>query len=232
MHRFVWDLHYTPIDSLNRDYPISAIYHDTPLVPQGILAPPGNYTVRLTANGHQYSQPLVIKGDPRVKVSASDLAQQFAVEERLVDATHQDYTALQQVLSLRSQLKELKPRAQGAVADAIARLDQQAATVEGSGGGFGASFAGPQAQSLRRMNGALVHVYDIVSMADAAPTTQAVAASDQLQQALRAALLKWDEVKNAIGPLNQQLQSAGLPTVDLNRRAPSASEDSGEGDEP
>jgi hypothetical protein len=232
MRRFVWDLHYTPIDSLNRDYPISAIYHDTPLAPQGILAPPGNYTLRLTANGHEYSQPLVIKGDPRVKASASDLAQQFAVEEKLVDATHQDYAALQQALSLRAQLNGLKPRAQGAVADAIAKLDQLAATVEGSGGGFGANLAGPQAQSLRRLNGALVHVYDIVSMADAAPTTQAVSAADQLQQALRATLLKWDEVKNGIGPLNQQLQSAGLPTVDLNRPAPSVAEEGGEGDEP
>jgi hypothetical protein len=232
MYRFVWDLHYTPIDSLNRDYPISAIYHDTPLAPQGIFAPPGNYTVRLTANGHQYTQPLVIKGDPRVKVSASDLAQQYAVEQNLVDATHQDYTALQQVLSVRAQLNELKSRAQGATADAIAKFDQQAASVEGSGGGFGASFAGPQAQSLRRLNGGLVHVYDIVSMADAAPTTQAVAAADQLEQALKAPLLKWEEVKNGIGPLNQQLQAAGLPTIDLNRPAPIPAADGGEGDEP
>ena len=232
MHRFVWDLHYTPPDALTRDYPISAIYHDTPLAPQGILAPPGNYTVRLTAAGRQFTQPLVIKGDPRVKVSESDLAQQFAVEEKLVDAIHQDYIALQELRSLRAQLHDLKPRAQGAVSDAIAKLDQQAVAVEGSGGGFGASLSGPQAQSLRRLNGALVHVYDIVAMADAAPTTQAASAADQLQQSLKAALLKWAEVKNGIGPLNQELQSGGLPTVDIRRPAPVISDDGGEGDEP
>ena len=232
LHRFVWDMHFTPPDSLNRDYPISAIYHDTPLTPQGILAPPGTYTVRLTANGHEHSQPLTIKGDPRVKVSETDLAQQFAVEEKLVDAIHQDYEALQQVLSLRAQLKDLKPRAQGATAEAITKLDQEAASLEGSGGGFGASFAGPQAQSLRRLNGGLVHVYDIVSMGDAAPTTAAVSAAEQLEQGLNTTLSKWSQVKGDVTTLNQQLQGAGLPSIDLHKPAPSTADDSGEEDEP
>jgi photosystem II stability/assembly factor-like uncharacterized protein len=35
MHRFVWDLRYPPPDSLHREYPISAIFHDTPLYPLG-----------------------------------------------------------------------------------------------------------------------------------------------------------------------------------------------------
>lgn len=231
MHRFVWDMHYTPLDSLSRGYPISAIYHDTPLSPTGIFAPPGTYTVRLTANGHQYTQPLVIKGDPRVKVTPSDLEQQYAEEEKLADAIHQDFTALQQVRSLLAQLHDLKPRTQGSVADAVTKMEQQASALEGSGGGFGASLSGPQAQSLARLNGGLVHVFDIVSMADAAPTTHAVAASNQLQQSLKATLLKWDEVKNGVGPLNQQLQSAGLPTIDLRRPAPQKEEE-GEGDEP
>ena len=32
MHRFVWDLHYAPPDSLGHEFPISAILHDTPQV--------------------------------------------------------------------------------------------------------------------------------------------------------------------------------------------------------
>ncbi|MBV9437561.1 MAG: glycoside hydrolase [Acidobacteria bacterium] len=232
MHRFVWDMHFTPIDSLSRDYPISAIYHDTPLAPQGIFAPPGTYTVRLTANAHQYAEPLVIKEDPRVKVAVGDLAQQYSVEQKLVDATHHDYLALQQVLSLRAQLAQLKPRAQGTVADTIATLDQQAASLEGSRGGFGASFAGPQAQSLRRLNGALVHVYGIVSMADASPTAQAAAAANQVEQALQSALSKWEQLKSSVVSLNQQLQPVGLPVIDLNRPAPSADKEETEGDEP
>jgi TolA-binding protein len=230
MHRFVWDLHFTPPDVLNRDYPISAIYHDTPLAPQGIFAPPGEYIVRLTVEGHEFLQPFVVKGDPRVKVSTADLEQQLAAEQKLVDALHEDYTALQQVRSLRAQLKDLKPRAQRATAEGIAKLDQDAATVEG-GGARRPNATGPEAQGLARLNSNLAHVYEVVSAADAAPTTQAVAAADQLNQALSATLSRWNEVKNAIPALDQQLKSAGLSAIDLNKPAP-VTEGGGEEDEP
>lgn len=232
MHRFVWDLHFTPPDVLNRDYPISAIYEDTPLVPQGIFAPPATYVVRLTANGHEFMQPLVVKGDPRAKVTDSDFQQQYALEQKLVDALHQDYIALQQVRSLRAQLKDVKSRANGGTADAISKLDQQAAGLEGGRGGFGASLSGPQAQSLSRLNAALGHLYDVVGAADAAPTTQAVAAANQTQQNLAATLARWNDVKNGVPALNQQLQAAGLPAIDFNRPAPAAAEEEGGGDEP
>jgi len=32
---------------------------------RGAAIPAGNYTVRLTVNGQTYSQPLVVKADPR-----------------------------------------------------------------------------------------------------------------------------------------------------------------------
>jgi len=232
MHRFVWDLHYTPPDVLNRDYPISAIHHDTPLFPQGIFAPPGTYTVRLTAGGHQFTQPLVVKADPRVQMPAGDYEQQYSVAQKLIDALHQDYSALQQVRSLRAQLKDLKPRAPGATADAITKLDQDAGRLEGGGGGFGAAMSGPQAQSLSRLNASLAHVYEVVEAADAAPTTQAGETASQLQQNLSATLSRWNEVKNSVIALNQQLQGAGLPAIDLNRPAPTRAEESGQGDEP
>ena len=77
MHRFVWDLHYPPPDSLEHEYPISAIYHDTPRTPLGPPVLPGKYSVKLTVNGISYTQPLTIKMDPRVKVTVADLALQF-----------------------------------------------------------------------------------------------------------------------------------------------------------
>ena len=232
MHRFVWDLHFAPPETLSRDYPISAVYRDTPLAPQGILAPPGEYIVRLTVNGREFMQPLVIKADPRVKATPDDYAQQYALEQKLIDALHQNYSALQEVRSLRAQLSNLKPRAKGATADSISKLDQQAGAIEGGRGGFGASLSGPQAQNLTRLNAALAHLFEVAGLADAAPTTQAVAASGTVQQSLTATLHRWNELKNGIGPLNQQLQSSGLPIIDLRRSAPQQPEDDGGGDEP
>ena len=67
MHRFVWDLHGPPARGAGRrpdELPISAIYHDTP-VSEGEWMPPGRYTVKLTAGGQSYTQPLEVKPDPR-----------------------------------------------------------------------------------------------------------------------------------------------------------------------
>ena len=67
MHRFVWDLHAAPVAGARRrggEYPISAIYRDTPGA-QGEWMPPGVYTVRLTVDGHTYTRQLTVLPDPR-----------------------------------------------------------------------------------------------------------------------------------------------------------------------
>ncbi|MGD0669202.1 MAG: glycoside hydrolase [Bryobacteraceae bacterium] len=65
MHRFVWDLHAAPPEAGFREGPpISAIDHDTP-ERQGAWLPPGVYMVKLTVDGRSYTQPLVVKPDPR-----------------------------------------------------------------------------------------------------------------------------------------------------------------------
>ena len=66
MHRWVWDLRYPTPTATRYEYPISAVPHDTPRTPQGPLALPGTYRVRLTANGKALTAPLTIKIDPRV----------------------------------------------------------------------------------------------------------------------------------------------------------------------
>ncbi len=67
MHRFIWDLHAAPVGAGRRrggEYPISAIYQDTPGA-QGEWMPPAEYTVKLTVDGRTYTQMLTVKPDPR-----------------------------------------------------------------------------------------------------------------------------------------------------------------------
>jgi photosystem II stability/assembly factor-like uncharacterized protein len=91
LHRFVWDLCYPPPDAIDHEYPISAIYRDTPRYPVGPLAVPGEYSVKLTVNGKSYTQPLTVKMDPRVKASLAGLQQQFALAQRIVGLMHQTF---------------------------------------------------------------------------------------------------------------------------------------------
>jgi len=83
LHRFVWDLHHERPAVASFGYPIAAIRGDTALAPHGSWAPPGRYTVRLTVDGQARSAPLDLRMDPRVKATASDIRQQYALSRRL-----------------------------------------------------------------------------------------------------------------------------------------------------
>jgi len=224
MHRFVWDLHYPPPDSLYHEYPISAIVHDTPRYPLGPTAVPGEYTVKLTVAGQEYSQPLTVNMDPRVEASAAELAKQFALETRIVSAMHEDFQALQQVNGVRSQLKNIKAQAKGAgaagppkeVVEAIDALDEKAAAITGGDEEFDffSGVSGTGGENLTRLNGELNMLLATVSSADAAPTSQAVIAFSGLSTELRKQMRLCSELESQdVQALNQTLTRAGLPAV-------------------
>ena len=56
---------------------------------------------------------------------------------------------------------------------------------------------------------------DLVEGADVAPTTQATAASGELQRRLAEMLNQWSQMKDRdVKALNEQLRKASLPLVD------------------
>ena len=225
MHRFVWNLHYPPPDALEHEYPISAIYHDTPRYPLGPAVLPGKYTVKLMAGGASYTQPLTIKMDPRVKTSPAGVQQQFELEMKITEAMHRNYDALQQLRKVRSQLKDLRQRAgQGPTANAITALEKTLTELEGSKGGFGAQYLSTsEGRSLARLNSALSSLLGIVDSADAAPTTQAIGMFGDVQQALEQQLSRWQEIrKQEIPTLNATIRQAGLSPINVEVEAGTA----------
>jgi len=235
MHRFIWNLAYPAPDVLSRDYPISAIYHDTPLHPLGATVLPGHYKITLTAAGQSYIKTLDIKMDPRVKTTPADLRRQFDLDRKIADALHKDYEALQQVRSLRAQIKWLlrdqhetsmaSSTALDPAAKIAAEIEAKAAAIEGGGGGFGARFLStPEGRTLSRLNGGFGALVSALDTADAAPTTQQVEMFDELNKALTEQLSAWAELKSKdIPALNEQLKKAGLPAIDLEKPIPGAS---------
>src|SRR5437867_13213228 len=66
----------------------------TPMAPEGPLALPGLYTIRLTIDGKHYTQPLTVERDPRSRVSRAAVAAQHALVMRLyagLEATWADF---------------------------------------------------------------------------------------------------------------------------------------------
>jgi photosystem II stability/assembly factor-like uncharacterized protein len=188
-HRFVWDLHYPPPKVLGHDYPISAIYGDTPRYPLGPAVLPGEFTVRLTVNGRTYSQPLTVKMDPRAPITAAGLQLQHDIGVRMNDAISRDFAALGEVRRQRALLKTQREGAKaGEVADSLVALDTILGTIE----------AGPRtgtAENLVRLNEELAGILDTVEGADMDPTTQTVAAAADLERSLVSVLARWSEIQ-------------------------------------
>jgi photosystem II stability/assembly factor-like uncharacterized protein len=220
MQRFVWDLRSAPPPALRYDYPISANYHDTPRYPLGVAVMPGQYTVKLTVGGRSYSQTFTVKMDPRLQTTNADLQQQFAASMEVSSGMQQSMDGLNQVRRLRSQIKELRARAgQGALADALAGLDKKAAAIGGSGEADARAPGAPgelgdPGMDLTTLNGTFELLLEMFQGADAAPTTQALAASADLRHKLADALGRWNAVKTKdVEGLNQQLRQANLPVL-------------------
>ena len=89
LHRFVWDVRYTPPAMASVSYPIAAILRNTPKTPQGIWPLPGQYQVRLTVGEETSRQPVQVRLDPRVRTPIADLTLQFKLSKAVDDALRQ-----------------------------------------------------------------------------------------------------------------------------------------------
>jgi hypothetical protein len=220
MHRFLWDLHYPPPQDVPRSYPIAAIYRDTASEPKGPWVLPGEYTVKLTLNGRSYSQTFNVRMDPRVKTPVEGIRRQFSIALQCWEGAGHAHHALERIHKLRSQLTPLQTSAgKGPLADAIASLDQKLAALEG---GPARRRRGPPGvrrsseKTFSRLRGDMIAILGLVDEADAAPTMQIVAASEQLERGLKELMSQWENLRSRDLPaLNAQLREAKLQSIAL-----------------
>ncbi len=218
MHRFLWDMRFTPVREGRANFGMQAIYHDTPAANEAPWVMPGGYTVKLTVNGKSYTQPLEVKMDPRVQTSLADLTQQFTLSKQLYDDILEASKCAEEARALRKQVEQLRERAgQSATADAVDAFDKKVVAIAGGGGrGGGGRFApGGGPDTLASVQGALSNLLRLMQGADVAPTPQVVAAAEDRRKALAALMERWRSLKQAAATVNAQLKQAGLPELKL-----------------
>jgi photosystem II stability/assembly factor-like uncharacterized protein len=231
MHRWVWDIHHEPLTGGRGNYPISAVPHDTPREPGGPRAMSGAYTVKLIVDGKNYSQPLTIKMDPRVKTTKIELAQLSNAELRVASAMKSSAEAVASIRALQVDLAALNGKVSGAAADAIAATLKKAAAIAGEpdaagggrggrggggggGGGRGGAPAGPE--TLPRLSGEYGALYGLMDTSDTAPTATQSAVLLKLNTEFAKLMTQWTELKTKDVPaLNEQLKKAGLPPIQI-----------------
>jgi hypothetical protein len=151
-NRINWDLRYDDPPGFNPD--INNQMNSSPgsvtPAPHGPLALPGTYTVKLIVDGQTYTQPLVVRNDPRIGESPaviSALRAQDKLAMVIVQSMKDSYAANDEVAAIRAQLAAIRRASLPPdVATAASALDTKLATFGGvqrggrgpGGGGFGA----------------------------------------------------------------------------------------------
>jgi len=81
----------------------------TPAEPEGALALPGRYRIRLTVDGRQYTQPLTVVKDPRSRAAPVVLAAQHALLMRLSSGVRATWAGFKSVAELRARVAQIAP---------------------------------------------------------------------------------------------------------------------------
>ena len=205
VHRFVWDLHYTPLNE-RPSYPISATYKNTAPSSTSPWVMPGNYTVKLTVNNQTYSQTLTVKMDPRVKTSSEDLKTQHDLSLQCYEGREKLLNSLEDVDRIQKQLKEAVDMAKSEVVEELKQVDKKILTIAGSARG--------NEPSLKLINNQLESVFGILQEADMTPTSQVVASANQVLPSIDGILKKWNDLKATdLLVLNKKLKASKMKEI-------------------
>ncbi len=206
-HRFMWDLHYTPLDVSPR-YPIAAIYKNTAPDATSPWVLPGNYNVKLTVNGKTYSKPMTLKFDPRVKSSALDLKMQHDLSMQCYKGQQQALSALSEINKLKPQIKDLLQQSKAPLTNALMNIEQKLSYFENM------TQQGSQEPNFGRLESALSGVFNILHDTDMPPTAQTITAVNNNVAKLKTLSTEWANFKiTNLDTLNGQLKKEKMPIL-------------------
>jgi hypothetical protein len=198
LNRFVWDLHY---DEAKRvpgyflwEYNEGA---------RGPLALPGNYQVRLIANGKTLTAPFEVRIDPRVTTSQADLEKQFKLQMDVREQLNRVYDAVNQIQDVREQLDGLKKRlvpegSSKSLFDGASALDAKLIAVRDPLINFKISASEDSLAYAPGIDAKLSFLsMAVAGFADSAPTAAQYEEFDKLKKQTDELLANWDQVRNA-----------------------------------
>ena len=209
MHRFLWDMHYTPIAGVEPEFPISATYRNTAPQATSPWVLPGDYTVTLAVDGKTFTQPLTVAMDPRVKASAADLQEQFDLSWKLYQLRLKLAPIGEKFEGIAEQLTKLKAQA-AERADITQKLEAFGQTLMI----FGPPHPRPGAPPSFFVLDSTRHLFDDIQGADAPPTAAIKAAEADLETKVGAVMQAWRKLLASDLPaLNQGLKQADFPEI-------------------
>jgi photosystem II stability/assembly factor-like uncharacterized protein len=222
MHRVTWDMRYQPLVPASPEEAgdveaTGAVPHRSYHAPRAPWAPPGRYTVRLTAGGKASSQPLTLRLDPRVKTPAAGLAQLASLTRDAYRGAAAAQSAYAQARALAAELDQLS----GADVDAFrAQVESLAPPPSRGGRGFFRRRpSGPP--SLQTARDDLLDAAMAMQGAEVTPTARQAAACQRARAQAAQVTARWTALKTTgLAAFNTKRKAAGQPALTLPRPTP------------
>lgn len=212
MNRFAWNLRYEGPHDLPGE--VGAEFRN-----RGPIALPGNYQVRLTANGKGLTASLELKLDQRVNVSIADLQKQFDLEMKVRDQLSQLHETVHAIRDTRTQLHGLSKRLGDdprykAVFTASENLDKKMTPVEEQLLQVKAKSSEATLNYPVLIDEQLHGLAFLVGLADAAPTQQETAVFDDLNRQATPLIAQWKQIMSTdVVALNEMMQKENVPAI-------------------
>ncbi len=199
-HRVSWDMRYATPPALFFDQSSGAVPEDTSFVPEGPMALPGNYTVKLTVDGTSYTQSVLLKQDPRLDdspASMEGMRRQLALSQQIIAVISASRNAYEQANGMDAKLSSADAsKSSEPVKTLRTQIGELTGTVEDASIGLsGGSYAVPPvkgATSFSRINGQASALLEMVeSTSDQAPVPSLYRTYSDLCKDLNATLGAW-----------------------------------------
>jgi hypothetical protein len=217
LNRVAWDLRYDTPPAFAHSFAFYGNPGATPALPEGPLASPGVYTVRLTVDGKSYTRPLTVRPDPRTHIAPGTLGAQHAFMLRLSSAVQSAWTDFKPVSALRAAVRKIAPddtaSELGKTARTLAaKLDSIAgdSLVDGRQPWDGP----PPTWSFADLNGEFGVELTAQDNADQTPTRASLAAARSSCNALSKLVGRWKQVVQVdVLAFNAMLVRQGMPPL-------------------
>jgi hypothetical protein len=206
----VWDLRYPGAST----FPCLILWSGS--AEQGPLAVPGQYRVRISANGETQTQPLTIRMDPRLKgVTIADLREQFALAIKTRDRTSDANDAVLRIRRLKSAIADRARRANSPdvaataadVSSKLSAIEEELYQVRNRSGQDPLNFP-------IKLNNRIAALRRSIETGDAKPTASSYVVFRELSAELDTLLKRLDQVvKGELAAFNRTLGGKKLDIV-------------------
>ncbi len=207
-HRFTWNLRTPRPRAVHSDFSIGAVFDEgTPIVPEGLLVPPGEYEVVLNVDGKQERAALKVVADPRTAMDDAALHAAMAFAQEIDKALERDYIGYGQLHAIDAQIEKIeKQKPDKALLADIEKFKLASEPLR--------SGDNDNSESFDAVGGVLSSIATDIEGSDRAPTRPQRDLLAATNARLDRGVALWERVQGAdLAEFNVQLKAAGLTQI-------------------